>query len=123
MRQVRTWHESLNILIRGFTPKEIAMRTMGKRSLLAHTFAVTLFLLTFASLAVGQASASALYATGNFGTQLLSIDLASQSVKVIGSTGQVQGFSLAFDPGGNAYTLVNLFLSTAQLASIDLNTG
>jgi hypothetical protein len=96
---------------------------MGKRSLLAHTFAVALFLLTFASLAVGQASASALYATGNFGTQLLSIDLASQSVKVIGSTGQAQGFSLAFDPAGNAYTLVNLFLSTAQLATVNLNTG
>jgi len=99
------------------------MKSMGRARLLAHTFALSLTLLTFAYLAVAQASNSRLYATGNFGTEFLSIDLASQSVTVIGSTGQVQGFSLAFDPAGNAYTLVNLFLTSAQLATIDLNNG
>src|SRR5215469_6038685 len=103
--------------------KEFVMKTMRKTTLLAHTLAIALALLTFASLAGAQASSSRLYATGNFGTELLDIDLTSHSVTVIGSTGQVQGFSLAFDPAGNAYTLVNLFLPSAQLATIDLNSG
>jgi hypothetical protein len=83
------------------------MRTTRKSGLPAQTFAVAFFVLTLAIFAVGQASTSRLYATGNFGTQLFSIDLASQSVTVVGSTGQVQEFSLAFDPRGHAYTLVN----------------
>ncbi len=82
------------------------MTSLQKRSWLPQTLAVALAVLASAVLALAQGSLT-LYATGNFGTKLFIVDLTSQSVIEVGSTGQVQGFSLAFSPAGNAYTLVN----------------
>lgn len=74
--------------------------------------------------AFGQVSSSTLYATGNKGAELLTIDLSSHAVNVIGPTGYPSSFALAFSPAGTAYTITNLFdASHAQLATLDLNTG
>ncbi len=74
--------------------------------------------------AVAQTSSGPLYATGNKGTELLTIDLSSHAVSVIGPTGYPFSLALAFSPAGTAYTITNMSNpSLAQLATLDPNTG
>ncbi len=89
-------------------------------------FAITgIVLLLFVHMAAfGQASSSTLYATGYAGTKLVTIDLSSHAVNVIGPTGYPFSFALAFHPARTAYTITNLFSpSLAQLANFNLSTG
>lgn len=75
-------------------------------------------------LAVAQTSSSTLYATGNRGSELLTIDISSQAVNVIGATGYPVSLGLAFSPTGTAYTITNMnSMTLAQLATLDLNAG
>jgi hypothetical protein len=75
-------------------------------------------------LAVAQTNSSTLYATGNKGNELLTIDLSSGVVSVIGATGYPFSLGLAFSPAGTAYTITNMgSMTLAQLATLDLNTG
>jgi hypothetical protein len=75
-------------------------------------------------LAAAQTNSSTLYATGNQGNELLTIDLPSSTVNVIGATGYPFSLGLAFSPGGTAYTITNMgSVTLAQLATLDLNTG
>jgi hypothetical protein len=76
------------------------------------------------NLVVAQTSSSTLYATGNKGNELLTVNLSSQAVNVIGATGYPFSLGLAFSPAGTAYTITNMgSMPLAQLATLDLNTG
>jgi hypothetical protein len=76
------------------------------------------------SVAVAQTSSSTLYATGNKGNELLTINLSSQAVNVIGATGYPFSLGLAFSPAATPYTITNMgSMPLAQLATLDLNTG
>src|SRR5437667_5891420 len=75
-------------------------------------------------LAVAQTNSTTLYATGNKGNELLTIDLPSGATNVIGATGYPFSLGLAFSPAGTAYTITNMgSMTLAQLATLDLNTG
>jgi len=75
-------------------------------------------------LAVAQTNSSTLYATGNKGNELLTIDLSSGAANVIGATGYPFSLGLAFSPAGTAYTITNMgSMTLAQLATLDFNTG
>src|SRR6266568_8128553 len=75
-------------------------------------------------LAGAQTNTSTLYATGNKGNELLTIDLSSGAANVIGATGYPFSLGLAFSPAGTAYTITNMgSMTLAQLATLDLNTG
>jgi len=75
-------------------------------------------------LAVAQTDSTTLYATGNKGTELLSLNIPSQAVNVIGPTGYPFSLGLAFSPAGTVYTITNMgSMTLAQLATLDLNTG
>ncbi len=74
--------------------------------------------------ALAQVSPMPLYATQNKGAELISIDLGTKSVNLIGPTEHAFSFALAFSPDGTAYTIANLFdAANAQLATIDINSG
>jgi hypothetical protein len=71
-----------------------------------------------------------LYATAAAGAAedsarvLIAIDLQARTVRVIGDIGIPTDASLAFcRPGGVPYTITNIFLPTAQLATLKLGTG
>ena len=88
--------------------------------------AIRFLLVAFALLSAtawGQGNSAGLYGTANFGSQLVKIDLTTQTVSLVGTTGQSSGYSLAFSPAGTAYTLVNLFTAPAELATLDLDSG
>lgn len=66
-----------------------------------------------------------LYATADFGSELVAINLHSNTVNVIGETGYPYSLGLAFcPPGQRPYTIINTFAGpAAQLATINLETG
>ncbi len=86
-----------------------------------------LLLVSFWFLQVGalaQVSPAPLYATQDKGKELISIDVRTKSVSLIGPTEHDFSYALAFSPDGTAYTIANLFdPSNAQLATIDINSG
>ncbi len=90
-----------------------------------HSVIAGIVLVILAGISVfGQASSSTLYATAYAGTKLVTIDLSSHAINVIGPTGYPFSFALAFHPAGTAYTVTNLFSpSLAQLANFNLSTG
>jgi sugar lactone lactonase YvrE len=87
-------------------------------------WALGTIVLLFLKLAAAQTNPSTLYATGNKGNELLTIDLPSGTVNVIGTTGYPFSLGLAFSPTGTAYTITNMgSMALAQLATLDLKTG
>ena len=65
-----------------------------------------------------------LYATAAAGAKLLTVNLESKTVTVIGNTGFPFSLALALCPGGGAYTITNTFdPNKAQLATLNLRTG
>ena len=65
-----------------------------------------------------------MYATGNHGLALITIDLDTGSATTIGSTGYESTYGTAFTPDGTLWTIVDVFdLSSAQLARFDLASG
>jgi DNA-binding beta-propeller fold protein YncE len=87
-------------------------------------WAIGTLVLLCLKLAVAQTNSTTLYATGNKGNELLTIDLRSGTVNVIGATGYPFSLGLAFSPAGTAYTITNMgSMTLAQLATLDVNTG
>ena len=89
---------------------------------------------TSTSIAADRGQSRLLYATvppaSGAATQLVSADLQTMNVRVIGSTGFPFSAALAFCPSEGkdrqevvAYTMINTFDPTAQLAKLDLRTG
>src|SRR5437773_7377132 len=89
---------------------------------------------TSTSIAADRGQSRLLYATvppaTGAATQLATADLQASRVKVIGSTGFPFSAALAFCPSEGkdrqevvAYTIINTFDPTAQLAKLDLRTG
>jgi hypothetical protein len=67
-----------------------------------------------------------LYATAEFGTKLVAIDLEAKTVSTIGGTGFPFSLSLGFCPPGGVvpFTITNTFdPNNAQLATLNLATG
>ncbi len=66
-----------------------------------------------------------LYATADFGSELVAMNLDSNTVNVIGETGYPFSLGLAFcPPGQQPYTITNTLAGPdAQLAAINLETG
>src|SRR5713101_4493892 len=86
--------------------------------------ALGIIVLLCLKLTVAQTNPSTLYATGNKGNELLTIDLPSGTVNVIGAPGYPFSLGLAFSPAGTAYTITNMgSMTLAHLATLDLNTG
>ena len=99
--------------------------SMGSR-ISAPVLAVgTLLLSLVLTRAASAQEPGLLYATAQGGTQLVALDLESETVRVIGNIGYPGSLSLAFcRPGGRPYTITNMSnASTAQLATLDLGTG
>lgn len=72
------------------------------------------------------ANSSLLYATASdaLGNRILiTIDLSSHTVTEIGTIGYPQAFAFAFSPAATAYTITNFPKTSAQLATVDLNSG
>jgi len=89
---------------------------------------------TSTSIAADRGQSRLLYATvppaSGAATQLVSADLQTMNVRVIGSTGFPFSAALAFCPSEGkdrqevvTYTMINTFDPTAQLAKLDLRTG
>ncbi|MBI5675004.1 MAG: carboxypeptidase regulatory-like domain-containing protein [Nitrospirae bacterium] len=93
---------------------------LGTRTLTLFILASAVFL--FAAL---PAWAETIYATGNDGTSLITIDSGSGVATVIGSTGTVETFATAFSPNGTLYTATNVRSdgSNSYLGYFDLATG
>src|SRR5262249_21651281 len=77
------------------------------------------------ALSLPMAAQQTLYASGyNPASQLLTIDLTSQAVNVIGPMGFPQSPALTFCPSETAYANTNWSSATlAQIATVDLSTG
>lgn len=72
---------------------------------------------------IDKGGPSQLYATGNNGSSLISIDQTTGVATTVGPLGYTHAFATAFTPDGKLWTIVNGYSSSASLASVDLVTG